>query len=78
MGLGTKNRQQQTAELCRQHLRKRAKDELPLVEEFIEEFEGARENCDVSRWGRFTDVKRDDEEMLQRLDAYFENWLNPS
>jgi hypothetical protein len=27
------------------------------VEEFILEFEGARKNCDVTRWDRFNDIK---------------------
>jgi hypothetical protein len=40
MGLGTKNRQKQTAELCKQHLRERYPDRLALVEELIVEIEG--------------------------------------
>jgi hypothetical protein len=47
MGLGTKNRQKQTADICKQHLREKYRDQRGLVEEFILEFEGARENCDV-------------------------------
>jgi len=77
MGLGTKNRQNQTAELCRQYLREHHRDKAVLVEEFIEEFEGARESADVTRWGKFTDAKRSEKEMLARLEAHFENWLNP-
>jgi hypothetical protein len=41
MGLGTKNRQKQTAEFCKQHLREKYPDKLRLVEEFIVEIEGA-------------------------------------
>ena len=54
MGLGTKNRQKQTADLCKQHLRQRYPDKLGLVEEFIVEIEGPPKNSDVSRWGQFT------------------------
>jgi hypothetical protein len=28
----------------------------------------------VTRWGQFTDIKK---EMFQRLEAEFEHWLNP-
>ena len=48
-----------------------------LVEEFIVEIEGAPQNCDVTRWGRFTDIKDIKREMLRRLEAHFEKWLNP-
>ena len=41
MGLGTKNRQKQTADICKQHLREKYRDKLRLVEEFIVEIEGA-------------------------------------
>jgi hypothetical protein len=47
-----------------------------LVEEFIVEIEGPPKNCDVSRWGQFTDVKGIKKEMFGRLEAQFENWLN--
>ena len=77
MGLGTKNRQKQTADICKQHLREKYRDQRGLVEEFIVEIEGAPKNCDASRWGRFTDVKGIQKEMLQRLEVYFESWLNP-
>ena len=40
MGLGTKNRQRQTADLCKQHLREKYPNKLALVEEFIVEIEG--------------------------------------
>jgi hypothetical protein len=69
MGLGTKNRQKQTADICKQHLREKYRDKLGLVEEFIVEFEGARKDCDITRWGQFADIKDIKEEMLTRLDV---------
>jgi hypothetical protein len=77
MGLGTKNRQKQTADICKQHLREKYRDKLGLVEEFIVEIEGDPKNCDVTHWGQFTDIKDIKEEMLKRLDVHFENWLHP-
>jgi hypothetical protein len=77
MGLGTKNRQKQTADICKHHLREKYRDKLGLVEEFIVEFEGARKDCDITRWGQFTDIKDIKEEMLTRLEVHFEKWLNP-
>ena len=44
MGLGTKNRQKQTADICKQHLREKYWDQLALVEEFILEIEGTPKN----------------------------------
>jgi hypothetical protein len=66
MGLGTKNRQKQTADICKQHLREKYQDQRGLVEESILEFEGARENCDVTRWDRFTDIKDIKKEMRRK------------
>jgi hypothetical protein len=77
MGLGTKNRQKQTADICKQHLREKYPDKLGLVEEFIVEIEGPPKDCDVTRWGQFTDIKDIKKEMFQRLEIRFENWLNP-
>ena len=77
MTLGTKNRQKQTADLCKQHLREKYPDRVSLVEEFILEIEGSGKNCDFTRWGQFTDIKDIKKEMFQRLEARFENWLNP-
>jgi hypothetical protein len=34
-------------------------------------------NCDITRWGQFTDIKDIKEEMLTRLEAHFKKWLNP-
>ena len=76
MGLGTKNRQKQTAELCKQHLREKYPDKLRLVEEFIVEIEGHPQSSDVFRWGQFTDIKDIKKEMFQRLETQFDNWLN--
>jgi len=75
MGLGTKNRQKQTADICKHHLREKYRDKLGLVEEFIVEFEGARKNCDVTRWGKLTDIKDIKEEMLKRLDVHSRSGL---
>ena len=77
MSLGTKNRQRQTADLCKQHLRHKYPDKLNLVEEFILEIEGSAKNCDVTRWSQFIDIKDIRKEMFQRLEIQFENWLNP-
>jgi hypothetical protein len=57
MGFGTKNRQKQTADICKQHLREKYRDRPGLVEEFIVEIEGSSKNCDITRWGQFTDIK---------------------
>ena len=77
MGFGTKNRQKQTADLCKRHLRDTHKHKLALVEEFIEEIEGIGKDLDITHWGVLTDESHDNEEMLKRLDAAFEKWLNP-
>ena len=77
MGLGTKNRQKQTAQLCKEHLRQKYPDKLALVEEFIVEIEGPLVTRDVTRWSQFSDIRDIKKEMLQRLEAQFENWLTP-
>jgi hypothetical protein len=76
MALGTKNRQQQTAEVCRQHLREKYQSNLGLVNEFIQEIEGTGKSHDVSKWGEFADASWKNDEMLKRLDLAFEKWLN--
>ena len=78
MSLGTKNRQQQTAEQCKQHLRHKHLDKLVLVEEFIHEIEGTGKERDITKWGQFTDASHIEAEMLQRLEDQFDNWLNPA
>jgi hypothetical protein len=77
MSLGTKHRQKQAAEICKQHLRQKYPDKLALVEEFIVEIEGPPKSCDVTCWGQFSDIKDIKKEMLKRLEARFEKWLNP-
>jgi len=77
MGLGTKHRQRQTGDICKQHLREKYPDKLGLVEEFIVEIEGPPKSCDVTRWAQFADIKDIKKEMLHRLETRFENWLNP-
>ena len=76
MGLGTKNRQKQTPDICKQHLREKYWDKLGLAEEFIVEIEGPPNNCDLTHWGKFTDIRDIKKEMFQRLEVQFENWLN--
>ena len=51
-------------------------DKLGLVEKFIAEIEGPPNNCDVTRWGKFTDSRDIKKEMFQRFEVQFENWLN--
>jgi hypothetical protein len=45
MALGTKNRQKQTAELCKQHLRQKYPNKLALVEKFIVEIEALQKTA---------------------------------
>ncbi|HEX4083874.1 MAG TPA: hypothetical protein VHY22_03100 [Chthoniobacteraceae bacterium] len=75
MALGTKNRQQQSAEACKQHLREKHRDNLGLVNEFITEIEGAGKDHDLTKWGRFADASWKTDTMLARLDEEFEKWL---
>jgi len=77
MAVGTKHRQQQTADLCKEHLRLKNPSNLGLVDEFIHELEGEGKNQDITRWSQFADMKDVKEEMLKRLDVAFEKWLNP-
>ena len=77
MSLGTKNRQKQTAQLCKEHLRQKYPDKLALVEEFIVEIEGPPVTRDVTRWSQFSGIRDIKKDMLQRLKAQFENWLSP-
>jgi hypothetical protein len=50
---------------------------LALVEEFIAELEGSGKSHDPTRWTKFTDAKHSTSEMLQRVDAAFDAWMNP-
>jgi hypothetical protein len=74
--LGTKNRLKQTADICKQRLREKYPDKLGLVEKFIVEIEGPPNNCDVTRWGKFTEISDIKKEMFQRFEVQFENWLD--
>lgn len=76
MGLGTKNRQAQTADLCKDHLRQTYASQGTLVEDFILEIEGTGKAKDILQWGQFTNMDRDQEAMLERLDDKFNRWLN--
>ena len=76
MGIGTKNRQNQTAELCREHLRSTYASQGTLVEDFIAEIEGIGKSNDILQWGRFTNMDRNTLAMLGRLDERFNRWLN--
>jgi len=75
MGSGIKNRQQQTAESCKQHLREAFPDEQVSVEEFIVEFEGRGKHHDITKWNRFTDAGHTQEEMFEKLDLAFKTWV---
>ena len=76
MGLGTKNRHAQTADLCKDHLRQSYAAQGTLVEDFILEIEGAGKAKDILQWGQFTNMDRDQAAMLGRLDEKFIRWLN--
>lgn len=75
MNLGTKNRLNRTAAVCREHLLGKHPDKLSLVQEFIAEIEGSDQNA--ANWSQFADVTRSTVTMLQRVDAAFETWLSP-
>ena len=77
MSIGTKNRQNLIGTTCKAHLREQFAAQAALVEEFIAEFEGTGKNADPNAWAKFTDAKRDNAEMLRRVDAAFETWMNP-
>lgn len=77
MSLGTKNRLNLIGTTCKAHLREQHASSGSLVEEFIAETEGSGKNADPNAWAKFTDEKRDHAEMLSRVDAAFNAWLNP-
>ena len=77
MGLGTKNRQKQTADICKAASPGKIPGPAWASGRIHLEFEGDRKNCDVTRWDLFTDIKDIKKEMLKRLEAHFEKWLNP-
>ena len=72
MRLGTKQRQQQTAGVFKQHLRDKLKDKWVLVEEFVHDVEGSGKERHIAKWGRFTGASQIQHEMLRRLDAHFD------
>jgi hypothetical protein len=76
MGLGTKNRKSQTADLCKDHLRTKNTSQIVLVEDFILEIEGSGKSRDILKWGQFTNSDRNVPVMLSRLDEKFTRWLN--
>jgi hypothetical protein len=76
MGLGTKNRQNQTADLCKEHLRGSFASQGALVEDFILEIEGSGKSRDILQWGQFTNMDRNPAAMLSRIDDKFNRWLN--
>ena len=76
MGLGTKNRQNQTADLCKEHLRGSFASQGALVEDFILEIEGSGKSRDILQWGQFTNMDRNPAAMLYRIDEKFNRWLN--
>ena len=76
MGVGTKNRHSQTADLCREHLRQAYASQRGLVEDFILEIEGSGKSRDILQWGQFTNMDRDPALMLGRLGEKFNRWLS--
>jgi len=76
MGLGTKNRQNQTAELCKEHLRAKYPTQAVLVEDFIREIEGTGKANDPTRWSQFSDLSHSNEKLLEQLETQFNKWLN--
>jgi hypothetical protein len=43
----------------------------------MEEIEGPPATRDVTRWSQFSDIRDIKKDMLQGLEAQFENWLSP-
>ena len=76
MGLGTKNRQHQTAEFCKAHLRAKYPSQGVLVEDFIREIEGTGKANDPTQWSQFTDLSYDNEKLVERLEEQFNKWLS--
>ena len=76
MGLGTQNRLNQTADLCKAHLRSTYAPQGDLVEDFILEVEGSGKIRNILQWSQFTNMDRNQTHMLSRLDEKFNRWLN--
>ena len=75
MLIGSRNRQIQTTELCKEYLRQKYETELLFVEAFIIETEGTGTKRHGAHWGEFTDSSWKNEELLIRLGEHFEKWL---
>ncbi len=75
MALGTKNRLLETGVTCKTHLREQHSDKLELVNEFIAEIEGTGSKQDLTAWNQFSDLRRNQAEMVQRAEAAFQTWL---
>ena len=74
MSFGTKNRQKQTADACKEHLRTSYASQRVLVEDFIGEIEG--KDRDATALQQFTDQSWNTAAMLKRVDQKFQGWLN--
>lgn len=75
MALGTKNRLHETGVACKTYLREQHSDKLDLVTEFIAEIEGTGSKQDLTAWNQFSDLRRNQAEMVQRAEAAFQTWL---
>ena len=73
MSFGTKNRQKQTADACKEHLRTSHPAQRVLVEDFIAEIEG--KDRVLTEWSQFTDQSWNTAAMLKRVDERFQRWL---
>ena len=73
MSLGTKNRQKQIADACKEHLRTSYASQRTLVEDFIGEIEG--KDHVATAWQQFTDQSWNTAAMLKRVDEKFQGWL---
>lgn len=73
MSVGTKNRLQQTATMCKEHLRQCFPEQGDLVNEFIAEIEGAAR--DATAWTQFADLKRNPADLVANAEAAFREWL---
>jgi len=76
MGVGKQNRLNQTADLCKDHLRSTQASRGELVEDFIMEIEGSGKSRDILQWSQFTNMDRNPAAMLSLLDEKFNRWLN--
>ncbi len=75
MALGTKNRLHETGVTCKTHLQELHPDKADLVVEFIAEIEGTGSDRDLAAWNRFSDLRRDQNAMKERVEAAFQQWL---